>query len=48
MFKVFVFRTHVLISSRESTLKFWDDNQIIIPLAVLDELRKLKHESFEK
>ena len=48
MSKVFVLRTHALLSSRESTLKFGNDNQIVIPLAVLDELRKLKHESFEK
>lgn len=48
MSKVFVLRTHALLSSRGSTLKFGDDNEIIIPLAVVDELRKLKKESAEK
>jgi len=48
MSKVFVLRTHALLSSRDSTLKFGSDNQIVIPLAVVDELRNLKHESFEK
>ena len=48
MSKVFVLRTHALLSSRCSTLKFGDDNQIVIPLAVVDELRALKHQSFEK
>ena len=48
MSKVFVLRTHALLSSRGSTLKFGSDNQIVIPLAVIDELRNLKHESFEK
>lgn len=48
MSKVFVLRTHALLSSRNSTLKFGDDNEIVIPLAVVDELRTLKHESFEK
>jgi len=48
MSKVFVLRTHALLSSRGSTLKFGNDNEIVIPLAVVDELRNLKHESFEK
>ena len=48
MSKVFVLRTHALLSSRRSTLKFGNDNVIVIPLAVVDELIKLKHESFEK
>ena len=48
MSKVFVLRTHALLSSRGSTLKFGDDNQVVIPLAVIDELRTLKKESFEK
>ena len=49
MSKVFVLRTHALLSSRQSTLKFGDDNQIVIPLAVVDELQTLKRqESFEK
>ena len=48
MSKVFVLRTHALLSSRRSTLKFGDDNEIVIPFAVLDELREIKKESFEK
>lgn len=49
MSKVFVLRTHALLSSRRSTLKFGDDNTIVIPLAVMDELQTLKkQESFEK
>lgn len=48
MSKVFVLRTHALLSSRRSTLRFGNDNEIVIPLAVVDELRGLKHESFEK
>lgn len=49
MSKVFVLRTHALLSSRGSTLKFGDDNTIVIPLAVVDELQTLrKQESFEK
>lgn len=49
MSKVFVLRTHALLSSRISTLKFGNDNTIVIPLAVVDELQTLrKQESFEK
>lgn len=48
MSKVFVLRTHALLSSRRSTLRFGDDNEIVIPLAVVDELRIMKHQSFEK
>lgn len=48
MSKVFVLRTHALLSSQKSTLKFGDDNTIVIPLAVVDELRAMKHKSFEK
>lgn len=48
MSKVFVLRTHALLSSRESTLKFGNDNEIVIPFEVLKELRHLKHESTEK
>lgn len=48
MSKVFVLRTHALLSSYGSTQKFGDDNEIVIPLAVIDELRSLKHQSFEK
>lgn len=48
MSKIFVLRTHALLSSRRSTMRFDDDNEIVIPLAVIDELRNLKGESFEK
>jgi len=48
MSKVFVLRTHALLSSRDSTLKFGSDNEIVIPYAVLKELRHLKKESSEK
>ncbi len=49
MSKVFVLRTHALLSSRHSTLRFGDDNIIVIPLAVVEELQTLnKQESFEK
>lgn len=48
MSKVFVLRTHALLSSRRSTLKFGDDNEIVIPLTVLDEIRIIRKESFEK
>ena len=39
MSKVFVLRTHALLSSRTSTLKFGDDNEIVIPIGVLEELK---------
>lgn len=46
--KVFVLRTHALLSSRYSTLRFGNDNVIVIPMAVVDELRAMKKESVEK
>ena len=45
--KVFVLRTHALLARKRSTLQFGDDNIIVIPMAVIDELRKMKHDSFE-
>ena len=48
MSKVFVLRTHALLSSRGITQKFGDDNTIVVPMVVVDELRKIKKESFEK
>lgn len=48
MSKIFVLRTHALLSSRRSTLKFGNDNEIIIPLSVIDELKILKKESFQR
>ncbi len=48
MSKVFVLRTHALLSSRTSTLKFGDDNEIVIPIGVLEELKNVQEGSFEK
>ena len=48
MSKIFVLRTYALLSSRESTMRFDDDNEIVIPLSVIDELRDLKSSSVEK
>ena len=48
MSKIFVLRTHALLSSRGSTMRFDDDNEVAIPLAVVDELRDLKSGSVEK
>lgn len=48
MSKVFVLRTSALLSSRKSTLRFDNDNTIVIPFAVIDEIRSMKHESTEK
>lgn len=48
MSKIFVLRTSALLSSRESTLRFGNDNTIVIPLAVVDELRAMDYESTEK
>ena len=48
MSKVFVLREHALLSSRKSTLIFGDDNEIVIPLCVIDEIKAIRKESFEK
>lgn len=48
MSKVFVLRTHALLSSRDSTLKFDNDNEIVVPMSVLEEIGTMKHESSEK
>lgn len=48
MSKVFVLRTHALLSSRTSTLKFGNDNEIVIPIGVLAELRDVQEELFAK
>ena len=48
MSKVFVLREHALLSSRKSTLRFGDDNEIVIPLCVIDEIKSIRKESFEK
>ena len=38
MSKIFVLRTNSLLSSADSTLRFGEDNEVVIPLAVLDRL----------
>ena len=48
MSKVFVLREHALLSSRKSTMRFGDDNEIVIPLCVIDEIKVIRKESFEK
>ena len=48
MSKVFVLREHALLSSRKSTLRFGDDNEIVIPLCVVDEIKATRNQSFEK
>ena len=48
MSKVFVLREHALLSSRKSTLRFGDDNEIVIPLCVIDEIKATCNQSFEK
>ena len=48
MSKVFVLREHALLSSHKSTLKFGDDNEIIIPLCVIDEIKATRNQSVEK
>ena len=39
MSKIFVLRINSLVSSVDSTLRFGADNEVIIPLAVIDELQ---------
>lgn len=48
MSKVFVLREHALLSSRKSTLRFGEDNEIVIPLCVVDEIKATRNQSFEK
>ena len=48
MSKVFVLREHALLSSRKSTLRFGDDNEIVIPMCVIDEIESIQNDSFEK
>ena len=48
MSKVFVLREHALLSSHKSTLRFGDDNEIVIPLCVIDEIKATRNQSFEK
>lgn len=39
MKKTFVLRLNPLLSSADSTLRFGEDNEIVIPMAVIDQLR---------
>ena len=48
MKKTFVLRPHALLSSRNILLKFGNDNEIAIPIAVIDEIKGKKYESIEK
>lgn len=48
MSKVFVLREHALLSSHKSTLRFGDDNEIVIPLCVIDEIKATRNQSVEK
>ena len=46
--KTFVLRPHALLSSPTSTRNFGSDNEVVIPLSVLDEIRQEKKQSLEK
>ena len=38
MKKVFVLRTEALLASKDPTLRFGDDNTIVVPMAILQNL----------
>lgn len=42
MKKIFVLRVNSLLSSVDSTLRFGSDNEVVIPLAVIDELQNYR------
>lgn len=42
MRKIFVLRPNSLLSSADSTLRFGDDNTIVIPMVVIEELQSFK------
>ena len=42
MTKIFVLRVNSLLSSVDSTLRFGSDNEVVIPLAVIDELQNYR------
>lgn len=42
MAKTFVLRINSLLSSADSTLRFGSDNEVVIPLAVIDELQNYR------
>lgn len=48
MTKYFVLRPHALLSSYDSTIRFGEDNVVVVPLAVIDEITDMKDLSIEK
>lgn len=42
MSKIFVIRVNSLLSSPDSTMRFGSDNEIVIPLAVIDQLQEYR------
>lgn len=48
MTKYFVLRPHALLSSYNSTLRFGEDNVVVVPLAVIDEISDMRNLSIEK
>lgn len=48
MSKYFVLRPHALLSSYDSTLRFGEDNVVVVPLAIIDEIADMKNLSIEK
>lgn len=48
MMKTFILRTHSLLSSVDSTLRFGNDNEIVIPFCEIDELEKISRTFSEK
>lgn len=42
MRKIFVLRINSLLSSADSTMRFGSDNEVVIPLAVIDELQNYR------
>lgn len=47
MIKTYVLDTNILIQSPHALLSF-EDNKIVLPIAVLEELDKLKNEEGER
>ena len=48
MTKTFVLRINSLLSSADSTLRFGSDNEVAIPLAVIDQLENYRGNSEKK
>lgn len=47
--KTFVLNPHAVLSSSESLLKFGEDNEVVVPMCVLERIQKEKHKySFGK